>query len=261
MDRSLFTRIDASIISLVLLVLMLATVVVGHKSRKWFWGPEDGDTRGGIKALLGALFGLWGFMLAFTFSQSGNRLESVRAMIVDEANLLRTAIIKADLFPDSVRNIYRTELHKYLEERISYYDDAADFVKADINRQEISRTAVALWAITADQSKKTNMNGPVNSMIESLTAMFDIGIRREALLSAGIPNPITYILIILALAICFVGGFTTPVINRKEWIVVTVFAILASTILFITIDLARPMRGLIRADAGEVALTRLRDFF
>ena len=53
-------------------------------------------------------------------------LKHVRSMIVDEANILRTTIIKADFFPDSVRDAYRMELRKYLEERISYYEDADD---------------------------------------------------------------------------------------------------------------------------------------
>jgi len=53
--------------------------------------------------LLGALFGLWSFILAFTFGQSGTRFETVRAMIVDEGNLLRNDILKADFFPDSAR--------------------------------------------------------------------------------------------------------------------------------------------------------------
>ena len=122
MEKPLLMRIDASVICIVLFILMLLTVVVGNKMRKKFWNVEEGDPKGGVNALLGALFGLWGFMLAFTFSQSGTRFETVRAMIVDEGNILRNTIIRADFFPDSVRNAYRADLRKYLEERIAYYD-------------------------------------------------------------------------------------------------------------------------------------------
>ena len=91
----------------------------GRNSGMW----KKAIQREAVSALLGALFGLWAFMLAFTFSQSGTRFETVRSMIVDEGNILRNAIIRADFFPDSVRNGYRTDLRKYLEERIAYYDD------------------------------------------------------------------------------------------------------------------------------------------
>ena len=68
MERSIISHIDASVICLVLFVLMLLTVAFGNNMRKRFWHPDEGDTRGGVNSLLGALFGLWGFMLAFTFS-------------------------------------------------------------------------------------------------------------------------------------------------------------------------------------------------
>jgi len=261
MSSSIFLQIDASIICLVLFFLMLFTVALGNKMRKKFWKVEEGDTKGGVNALLGALFGLWGFMLAFSFSQSGNRFENVRAMIVDEANILRTTIIRADLFPDSVRNTYRGDLKKYLDERIAYYDDASDEVKFEKNRGELSKTAAALWAMTVTQSKNPITHDAATGMATALTNLFDIGIKREALLESGIPTPVTYLLIGLALSICFVAGYTTPLMTRNEWLLIAVFSFLASTVLYITIDLARPMQGLIKPDAGQIAILKLRNLF
>ncbi len=100
MEKHFLTRIDASVICIVLFILMLLTVGVGNKMRKKFWNVEDGDPKGGVNSLLGALFGLWAFMLAFTFNQSGIRYEAVRSMIVDEGNVLRNTILRADFFPD-----------------------------------------------------------------------------------------------------------------------------------------------------------------
>ncbi|HEY6436661.1 MAG TPA: hypothetical protein VIY47_08725 [Ignavibacteriaceae bacterium] len=261
MDKSALAQVDPLIICFILFLLMLLVLAFGNKLRKKLWHAEEGDTKGGVNSLLGALFGLWGFMLAFTFGQSGSRFENVRAMIVDESNILRTAIIKADFFPDSTRAVYRTELRKYLEERIAYYDYAEDKTKFDANRKEISKTARDLWAITVAQSKNPAVSGAAGGMTASLTSLFDIGIKREALLSSGVPPPISAMLITLALAICLVGGFTTPSMKRKEWIVIAVFALLASTILYITMDLAMPMSGLIKPDTGQATIIKLRELF
>src|SRR4249919_2618533 len=103
MKKTLLSEVDASVICIVLFILMLLTIVLGNKLRQKFWKAEEGDAKGGVNSLLGALFGLWAFMLAFTFGQSGTRFETVRALIVDEGNVLRTTILKADFFPDSVR--------------------------------------------------------------------------------------------------------------------------------------------------------------
>jgi hypothetical protein len=261
MEKSIFSKIDATIICLALLIVMPITVKLGNKMRKRFWGTEEGDTKGGVNSLMGALFGLWGFVLAFSFGQSGVRFENLRSTIVDEANYLRNAIIRADLFPDSVRKVYRTELHDYLEERISYYDYASDEIKFSKNKEEISKTSAALWATTVEQTKRPNMRITAENMATSLINLFDIGTKREALLSAGIPGPVSITLIILALSICFVGGFTTPTIKHKEWIVIFAFAFLAAMILYVTIDLARPMEGLIRPNAGQAIIISLRNFF
>jgi len=257
----LLAQVDPAVICFVLFLLMLFTILLGNRMRKKFWSVEEGDAKGGVNSLLGALFGLWSFILAFTFGQSGNRFETVRAMIVDEGNIMRNVILKADFFPDSVRDAYRIDLRKYLEERISYYEDSGDEVRFTKNREELSKTARALWTRTIELSKRPETSGPADDMVPALTNLFDIGIKREAFLSAGIPMPINIMLVVLALSISLVGGFTTPTIKRKEWIVITVFALLASTVLYITIDLARPMQGLIKPDAGQQTIVNLRNLF
>lgn len=261
MERSIFSKVDATIICLVLLIAMPLIVKLGNRMRKRFWGPEEGDTKGGVNALMGALFGLWGFMLAFSFGQSAIRFENLRSMIVDEANYLRNSIFRSDLFPDSIRNIYRGELQKYLEERISYYDYTGNDVKFNKNREDISKTSSNLWQTTVEQTRISGTRTMAEAMATTLINLFDTGMKREALLSAGVPTPVSLVLIFLALSICFVGGFTTPTIKRKEWIVIFAFAFLAATILYVTIDLARPMEGLIKLDAGQASIVNLRKFF
>ncbi|HEY5748010.1 MAG TPA: hypothetical protein VIU12_18195 [Chryseolinea sp.] len=261
MTRPPLSQIDASVICIVLFVLMLFSLALGNRMRKKFWSVGEGDHQGGVNSLLAALFGLWSFILAFTFSQSGTRFDNVRAIIVDEGNILRTAILKSDFFPDSIRDAYRADLRVYLEERISYYEDYNDEEKFNRNREALSKTAASLWTRTVELSKKPNLTGLANGMALALTNLFDVGVKREALLSAGVPTPINIMLLVLALSICLIGGFTTPAIKRKEWIVLTMFALLASTILYITIDLARPMQGFIKPDVGQETIVNLRKLF
>lgn len=261
MRSSIFLKVDATIICLILLILMPLIVKFGNSMRKRFWQSEESDTRGGINSLMGALFGLWGFMLAFSFGQSGIRFENLRSMIVDESNYLRNSILRADFFPDSIRQVYRIKLQKYLEERINYYDNARDELKLKNNREEIFKTTGDIWTMTVALTRRSDTHEAAEDMINALINLFDIGAKREALLKAGIPGPVSIGLIFLALSICFVGGFTTPVIKKKEWIVIFAFSFLATMILYITIDLARPMEGLIRLDSGQASVVGLRRLF
>ncbi len=261
MGSSIFLKVDVTIICLILLILMPLIVKLGNSMRKRFWQSEESDTRGGINSLMGALFGLWGFMLAFSFGQSSIRFENLRSMIVDESNYLRNSILRADFFPDSIRHVYRIKLQKYLEERINYYNNARDELKLKNNREEIFKTTGDLWAMTVSLTGRSDTHEAAKDMISALINLFDIGAKREALLKAGIPGPVSIGLISLALSICFVGGFTTPVIKKKEWIVIFAFSFLATMILYITIDLARPMEGLIRLDSGQASIVGLRRLF
>jgi hypothetical protein len=68
-------------------------------------------------------------------------------------------------------------------------------------------------------------------------------------------------LFILALASSFIGGVTSSSIRHKDWIVVAGFALLSSMIIYITLDLGRPMRGLIKAEMGQQAILDLRKMF
>ena len=94
-----------------------------------------------------------------------------------------------------------------------------------------------------------------------LTNMFDIGARRDAMLLSGIPELISAMLFFLALVISFVGGFTSPVLKQKEWVVVVGFILLACVIIYIILDLARPMKGLIKPDVGQDKIVQLRKLF
>ena len=172
---SIFSTIDATVICLVLLIPMPLMVKLGNRVRKRFWDPEEGETKGGISSLLGALFGLWAFILAFSFGQSGARFENLRSMIVDEANFLRNSIMKADLFPDSIRMVYRADLKRYLEERISYYDFAADAVKFKKNRERSPGLRRRFGRTTVGLTKRPEMR--VTAM--DMAGLFDRIVRHR----------------------------------------------------------------------------------
>jgi hypothetical protein len=192
---------------------------------------------------------------------SGSRYENVRNVTVEEANNIGTAVLRADLYSDSVRDAFRVDFKKYLEARIDYYNHVKDTVLFTKAKADASRAADALWARAMQQSKLPNMLIPSNQMIPALNAMFDIATTREVLLRARVPDVIVWMLFILALASSFIGGFTTSIIRHKDWIIVAGFALLSSMIIYITLDLGRPMRGIIKAEMGQQAMLDLRKMF
>ena len=85
------------------------------------WGTRKRtEPKGGVNSLLGVLFALSGLILAFTFGMSGTRLEKVRNVVESEANDIGTAILRSDLYADSVREGFRADFKNYLEAVIDF---------------------------------------------------------------------------------------------------------------------------------------------
>jgi hypothetical protein len=118
MKHSVFFFVNASILCLILFVACIFMVMAGKWVRDKFLGIDEHETKGGVTALLGALFGLWGFILAVTFSNVSTRYENIRASMVEEANIIRTVILRVETFPDSIQVGLRDDVKKYLQTRI-----------------------------------------------------------------------------------------------------------------------------------------------
>ncbi len=65
-------------------------------------------------------------MLAFTFNKSASNYDSRKSILVQEANDIATALFRADLYPDSIRQEFRSDLKKYINARIDYYKAGND---------------------------------------------------------------------------------------------------------------------------------------
>jgi hypothetical protein len=258
MHFSLFMRTDATVLCLLLFTGCILLVKLGHSLRNRFIKPDEPESKGGVNSLLGALFGLWGFLLAFTFGTSSTRFESVRNVIVEEHNAIRNCIFRSRSFPDSIHKVYQSDIKQYLQARIDYYNNATNI---DLLLQAKDATITGgnrLWDRTVQVSMLPNMTAPANNMFASLTTMFDIASKRDALLMAGIPEAVHYLLFFLALTISFIGGFTTPVIKTKEWMIIGGFALLACCIIYLSLDLGRPMRGFIRPESSAQRIEELK---
>ena len=232
-------------------------VLIGRMAGK-AWGKEEGEPKGGVGSILSALFGLSAFILAFTFGMSASRYSNVRDIIVDEANDIGTALLRSDLYSDSVRDAFRADFKKYIDARIAYYNNVTDTVLFKKARNDAAEAGTALWSRATQQSKLPNMLIPSNNMISALNNMFDIATTTEMNLYARVPDLIVYMLFTLALVTSFVGGFTSSGIRRKDWIIIIVFALFSSMVTYVTLDLSRPMRGIIKANIGLQAIMDLR---
>lgn len=93
MNISTLNQTEAWIIALLLFILMLISSFIGNEIGNYIRNKKDvinkpTETSG----LLALLF----FLLAFTFGMSGDRYDSRRKIVIEEANDIGTAILQSD---------------------------------------------------------------------------------------------------------------------------------------------------------------------
>jgi hypothetical protein len=175
MRHNIFFTVDALILCLGLFAACVLMVILGKRIRQKYLGKDDQESRGGVNSLVGALFGLWGFILAFTFGNSYTRFENVRTMMVEEANIIRTVILRSETLPDSMRTTFRGDMKKYLQARINYYEQANDAEKFKKSIDDATETGKRLWAQAASATGVPGFTLSGNNMLNNLSAMYDMG--------------------------------------------------------------------------------------
>src|SRR6185436_11106468 len=104
----------AGLLALVLFLAMLALIEVGRRLGVSRLARDPDGLAKGIGASEGAIFGLLGLIIAFTFSGAASRFESRRQLITEEVNDIGTAYLRIDVVPEQVRPELRDLFRRYV---------------------------------------------------------------------------------------------------------------------------------------------------
>src|SRR6185369_12534948 len=81
---------------------------------------KDLSRKAPIGVIQGAVLGLLGLLLAFTFSMAAERYNARRALVLNEANSVGTTYLRASLLPDAHQAPVRDLLQRYVDVRLKY---------------------------------------------------------------------------------------------------------------------------------------------
>ncbi|MFI5155430.1 MAG: hypothetical protein ACHQEM_04570 [Chitinophagales bacterium] len=259
--NSFLYQTDAAILVSLLFIGMLILIRLGsilgrRRDRK---DPQKQAIEN--TTILAAIFGLFAFLLGFTFSMSGNRYELRRLSAVKESNAIGTAILRADLYPAEERLAYRADLKAYTQTRIDYYYSGSDTKKMDSASQMTKKLGLILWNRAATNAKNSTSIFPGNLIIPSLNEMFDAASSNDAGEKFRVPDPIVVMLFSLCLVCAFFIGYYSSYIGRYDTLITLGYCVLCALVIYITLDLDRPRSGLITHQISHQAILDLRSMF
>jgi len=248
----------AVLFSLGLFLGMLACLELGRRLGIRRLTRDPDAAKAGFGVVDGAVFGLLGLLLAFTFSGAATRFDQRRQLIVEEANAIGTAWLRLDLLSAKSQPALRDSFRRYVDARLSAYAKLPDIEAAFRELARANALQGAIWrqAVTACR----NEDAPPATMLllPALNQMIDITTSRTMVAQAHPPVIIFVMLSGLALISALLAGFGMAGGKMRSWIhMVGLAAILAGTV-YVIVDIEYPRLGLIHVEAFDQALVDLR---
>ena len=222
------------------------------------FGRRRGREGEGTGPVDGAIFGLLGLLLAFSFAGATSRLDHRRQLITNEANAIGTALLRIDLLPADAQPEMRRMFREYVDARIRMQEQLFDPGAAEREMARATALQQALWTRAVAASRAAA--GPDASLLllPALNEMIDITTSRRVALYIHIPVLIQVLLVLVSLLSALLAGHAMAG-GRRSRLHMVAYALVLAVTLYVVVDLDHPRSGLIRLDAADQALRSLRD--
>lgn len=241
-----------------IVVAMWVMLDVGFRLGRSARARRGDDADRGHGAIEGAVFGLFGLLVAFTFTGSASRLDERRALVAEEANAISTSYLRLDLLGPELGAPIRPLYREYLELRIAESSKAdtgpgqpGALREAEVLQGKIWTAVVAALDASGQPSLATPIMVPLNEMIDITTT------RRMAAMMH--PPALVFVSLgVVAMLASLLAGYATGLAGRRSLIHHAAFVLAIGGTLYGILEMEYPRLGLVTISGADVVLSDLR---
>ena len=202
-----------------------------------------------------ALLGVVGLVLAFGLSLAVGRYQDRRADVVNEANTIGTAYLRAQTIAEPQRTQTIVLMRRYIDLAIAVsHERPGGAAQAATTAQEGNVQRV-LWRLAGQSLNAAPVASAPRLYVDSLNAMFDAQSERLAGLNNRVPNAVLWLELLgaafavgmIALYLAVLGKGLAPVVAA---------GVLVCVVVLVSFDLDRPTRGWIHVPATPLLAER-----
>src|SRR5205814_7730593 len=141
MEPPISPLLYAALLFLGMLILLEAGRRIGVRRR-----PKESESeRGSLGTVEGAVFALFGLMVAFTFSGAATRFNEKRMLIAEEVNAIGTAYLRLHLVSHQAQPALQELFRHYVDSRLETYRRLPDMVAAEMEMANSKKIQEEVW--------------------------------------------------------------------------------------------------------------------
>jgi hypothetical protein len=254
MQTILISAVFAALIFGGLLACLRLGWIIGRRRLK----RAGEDWNAGLGALDGAVYGLMGLLVAFTFTGAASRFHERRDLVTQHVNAIGTAWLRLDLLPAAEREQARDGFRRYVDTQMEIVrkpgDEAAvraGFIRLGAIQQEI-------WDIIIRVAKADKSTPLAQALMPPVNEMFDLSTSR---LMAARQHPPIAVFIMLGLLVLLSGlmaGFGMAKSSSQSTLHLFGFAAIMALSVYLILDIEYPRLGFVRIDSFDEIMIQLR---
>jgi hypothetical protein len=225
-----------------LLLILVAGQEIGFRFGRSAGAGRETSAVGPIATVQAGTLGLLGLLLAFSFGGAASRFIERQDLIVEEANAIGTAFLRADMLGEPHRSELRSGLAGYLASRIEVSRTLSRGIAPE-SLAAMSEWHDRIWTaardgVTARPEAMLTVLGPVNDVI-------DLHSTRVAAARKHIPLPVMMLLIGCSVVTMLGIGFGCGLAGRRSLVMTGSMMVLIAAAIWTTIDLDHPRAGVL----------------
>jgi hypothetical protein len=248
---------NSILIVAVLFVFIQLAQEVGYRIGRHHQRNTDKDVKAQTNTIQAGTLGLLALILGFAFNMSVQSYNNRSKAVINEANAIGTALMRTHLLPTPFDSLTHLQLQQYIDLRLAL----SNTNYAMVTEQEALATKTeALQRSLWDQAVKAARIDPnpvtTGSFITALNHVVVTHNERNALLAMHVPEVILYLLFMVFIMSGALIGYGSGLGQRRTNLPSALLSFMICLVVFIIIDLDRPVRGIVKVD--QHSLKRLK---
>jgi hypothetical protein len=233
-------------------ILMLTFGEVGYQFGVRSRTRQDKEAPTSLGPMVGGLLGMLAFVLAFTFSMASSQHDRRKQYVLEEANSIGTAYLRADLLDKQ----YGIKVKRLLREYVDIRLKAASGSDIDTALAKSVEIHGLLWeqvSSAAGESPNTN----TLLMIQSINDVIDMHEKRvTAALRNRIPTSVWIALVGITALTMITMGAQVGLTGKRRLVAVVPLVLAFAVLVTLVVDINRPQSGLITV--GQQSMVELQ---